>query len=278
MVEKPGIAARLRYEFDKIMAAGPVALIGLLFVLSIGIVAIAAVLVALVGIQPADGDQLGFVEAFWQSLMRTLDPGTMGDDQGWGYRLVMLAVTFTGVLIVASLIGAILTGMTEKLEHLRKGRSLVLEHDHTIIFNWSETIFDVISQLVIANESRDRPCIVILGERDKVEMEEEIAAKVPDRRNTRIICRTGDPADLYDIGIVNPATCRSVIILSPDVAEPDARVIKTILALVTDPNRREARYRIAAEIRNEVNAEIARTVGRDEVQLVLADDLIAKVI
>src|SRR5690606_35666850 len=43
-------------------------------------------------------------------------------------------------------------------------------------------------------------------------------------------------------------------------------------------NRRAEPYRIAAEIREEANAEIARVVGGSEVQLVLADDLIARIV
>ena len=273
-----GLLARLRYEFDKTMAAGTIAMIAWLFLLSIAVVALAAALIAIAGIQPADGERMTFVEGFWQSLMRTLDPGTMGDDQGWPFRLLMLAVTLTGVFIVATLVGVIITGLVGKLEQLRKGRSLVLEENHTIVFNWSETIFDVISQLVIANESRWRPSIVIMADRDKVEMEDEIAAQVRDRRNSRIICRSGDPTDLYDIGIVNPRTCRSVVVLSPAGPHSDACVIKTILALVTDPERRKRPYRIAAEIRDRANAEVARAVGGSEVQLVRADDLISKII
>lgn len=277
---KREILERLRYEFDKSMAAGTVAMIAWLFLLSVGIVMVAAVLVAVVGIQPAGGQQhhMGFVEAFWQSLLRAIDTGTMAGDAGWGFRLLMLVVTIAGVFIVASLIGIILTGLNKKLDTLRKGRSVVLEQDHTIIFNWSETIFDVVGQLVIANESRRRPRIVIMAERDKAEMEDEIAAKVPDHRNSRIVCRSGDPTDLYDIGIVNPQSSRSVIILSPDTGDPDARVIKTILTIVSDPRRREAPYRIAAEIRDTAHAEIARAVGGSEVQLVLGDDLISKII
>ncbi|MEP6788810.1 MAG: hypothetical protein ABJB40_10295 [Acidobacteriota bacterium] len=277
-MNKRRFLARLRYEFDKSMAAGTVAMIAWLFILSISVVSVAAVLVAIVGIQPSGGGQMSFVEAFWQSLLRAIDTGTMASDEGWGFRLLMLAVTIAGVFIVASLIGVILTGLDAKLANLRKGRSLVLEQDHTIIFNWSETIFDVVGQLVIANESRWRPRIVIMADRDKAEMEDEIAAKVPNHRNSRIICRSGDPTDLDDIGIVNPQSCRSVIILSPEAADPDVRVIKTILTLVTDPLRRKAPYRIVAEIRDNAHDEIARAVGGSEVQLVLGDDVVSKII
>ena len=275
---KPGLGAQLRYAFDKSMAAGTVALIGWLGLVSLALIAIAGAFLAITHISPAGEAPMGFIEGTWASLMRTLDSGTMGGDAGWGFRLVMLLVTLAGIFVVSALIGVLSTGLEGKLDELRKGRSLVLEQDHTIIFNWSPSIFDVVSELVIANESRRRPRIVIMSEMDKVEMEDEIAAKVPDSKNTRIICRSGDPTDLYDIAIVNPQTARSIIVLSPEGDDPDSCVIKTILALTNDPDRRAARYLIAAEIREAQNAEVARVVGGSEVQLVLADDLLSRIV
>lgn len=275
---KPGLGARLRYAFDKSMAGGTVALIGWLAIVSLVIIAIAGAFLALTRISPAGEEPMSFVEGTWASLMRTLDSGTMGGDSGWGFRLVMLLVTLAGIFVVSALIGVLSSGLEGKLDELRKGRSLVLETDHTVIFNWSPSIFDVIAELVIANESRRQPRIVVMSEKDKVEMEDEIAAKVPDTKNTRIICRSGDPTDLYDIGIVNPQTARSIIILSPEAEDADSCVIKTILALVNDPGRRDERYLIAAEIREVQNAEVARVVGGAEVQLVLADDLLSRIV
>jgi voltage-gated potassium channel Kch len=190
----------------------------------------------------------------------------------------MLLVTIGGIFIFSALIGVLNSGLGARLEQLRKGRSTVLEHDHTIIFNWSPSIFDVIQDLVIANESRRRPRIVIMAERDKVEMEDEIASKIPDLKNTRIICRSGEPTALFDIGIVNPNDARSIIILSPDGDEPDSQVIETILALVNGPDRRAAPFNIANEIRDLASVEVARVVGGNEVQPILADDLIARVV
>lgn len=280
---REAIAARLRYEFDKSMSAGPIALIGWLAVISVVLIALAALVLAVTGIAPDGAGRLGFVEAMWASLMRTLDAGTMGGDSGWGFRIVMLAVTIGGIFVVSTLIGILSSGIEGKLEQLRKGRSKVLESDHTIILNWSPSIFDIVSELAIANLSRKHPRIVIMADRDKVEMEDEIAAKVPNLRNTRVICRSGDPTDLYDLTLVSPQSSRSIIVLSPESDDherndPDSQVVKTILALVNDPARRAAPYRIAAEIRDGKNAELARTVGGQEVQLVLADDLIARIV
>ena len=278
MSTKTSIAERLRYEFDKSMAAGPIALIGWLALLSFTMVAFAGAVLAITQLSQDDGKPLDFIEAFWESLMRTLDSGTMGGDTGWGFRIVMLFVTLTGIFVVSTLIGVISSGVDGKLDELRKGRSRVLENDHSIILNWSPSIFDIISELVVANQSRRKGRIVIMANKDKVEMEDEIADKVPDLKNTRVICRTGDPTDLYDLALTNPQGSRSVIVLSPDDDNADSQVIKTILALVNDPRRREARYQIAAEIREAHNTDLARVVGGNEVQLVLADDLISKIV
>jgi len=276
--QKIGFSSKLRYWFDQTMAAGTGALIGWLGIISLLIIMAFGAIISITGIVQNGGEALSFGEAAWASLMRTLDAGTMGGDTGWVFRGVMLLVTLAGIFVVSTLIGVLSSGIEGKLEELRKGRSQVLEHDHTIIFNWSPSIFDVISELVIANESRKRPRIVIMSTRDKVEMEEEIAAKVPDLKNTKVICRHGDPTDLYDLAIVSPNASRSIVILSPEASDPDSSVIKTILALTQGPGRRPEKYRIAAEIRDPANAELAEIVGGGEAQLVLADDLISRIV
>jgi voltage-gated potassium channel Kch len=276
--DKIRFSSKLRYWFDQTMAAGTGALIGWLAIISLIIVVFFAAIITIGGITQQGGEALSFAEAAWESLMRTMDAGTVGGDTGWTFRLIMLLVTLAGIFVFSTLIGVLSSGIENKLEELRKGRSDVLERDHTIIFNWSPSIFDVISELVIANESRKRPRIVVMAAKDKVEMEEEIAAKVPDLRNTKVICRHGDPTDLYDLAIVSPNASRSIVVLSPDATDPDSSVIKTILALTQGPNRRKDKYRIAAEIRDPDNAELAEIVGGGEAQLVLADDLISRIV
>ncbi|CAN7562365.1 CASTOR/POLLUX-related putative ion channel [Rhizobium sp. LjRoot254] len=278
MKQKIKLSSKLRYWFDKTMAAGTGALIGWLGIISLAIILAFGALIAITGIAQEGGENLNFAEAAWETLMRTLDAGTMGGDTGWIFRGVMLLVTLAGIFVVSTLIGVLSSGIESKLDQLRKGRSEVLEKDHTIIFNWSPSIFDVISELVIANESRRRPRIVVMSDKGKVEMEEEIAAKVPDLKNTKVICRHGDPTDLYDLAIVNPNASRSIVILSPEAADPDSSVVKTILALTQNPSRRDGKYRIAAEIRDPANAELAEIVGGGEAQLVLADDLISRIV
>lgn len=268
---------RLRYQFDNTMSKGTVALITWLGIVSAGLIAIAALMVSLTGIAPPGSEGLNFAEAFWVSLMRTLDSGTMGGDEGWGFRIAMLFVTLGGIFIISTLIGIISSGIEARLEDLRKGRSFVVERGHTVILGWSPQVFSIISELVVANENQKDSCIAILAEQDKVEMEDEIRDKVGKTGRTRIVCRTGNPIDLSDLEIINPHAARSIIIPSPPAEDPDSYVIKSILAITNNPNRRPEPYHVIAEIRNMHNLEVARLVGGDEAQLVLADDLIARI-
>jgi voltage-gated potassium channel Kch len=165
------------------------------------------------------------------------------------------------------------------VEELRKGRSRVLENDHTLILGWSSKVFPIVNELCIANESRGRASIVILANGDKVEMEDELRAKVAKPGRTRIIVRSGDPMDLTDLEVANPHGARSVIIIAPeDSDDPDSVVIKTALALTNDPRRRAGtKHHIVGEIQHPGNLEAARLVGKDEADWVLTDDLISRI-
>jgi voltage-gated potassium channel Kch len=260
------------------MAKGPIALIGWLGVLSLVLVVVAALILTVTGFTQDDGETMNFVEASWKSLMRTLDPGTMGGDTGWGFRIIMLGVTLGGIFIVSTLIGVLASGISNKLDELRKGHSFVVEKGHTLILGWSEKIFPIISELLIANENQKSPVIVILGHLDKVVMEDEIKTRIPDTGNTRVICRSGSTIDLNDLEIVNPHDSRSIIILTQDGNDPDINVIKSILALTNNPKRRPEPYHIVAEISDNNNKEVAEMIASGEVTLVHTEDLISRVI
>ena len=145
-----------------------------------------------------------------------------------------------------------------------------------MILGWSESIFTIISELALANESRRKPVVVVLADRDKVEMEEEIRSKVPDFRGTRLVCRSGSPIDVDDLALSSHQTARSVILLAPESDDPDSEVIKTLLALTHDSP--DDGPRIVAEIRNPSNLETARLVGADRTVLLDIRETVAKLV
>ena len=277
-MRKATLGERLRYAFDRSLSGGTVSLVGWLGLVSLLIVVTATAILLLVGIAPEGQEPQNFAEALWQSLMRAIDPGTLAGDNGWSYRILMFTVTIGGIFVVSLLISILSNGMQRKLEEFQKGRSFVVEENHTLILGWSSRIFLIISELVIANENQKKPRIVILADKVKVDMEDEIRAKVGNTKNTRVVCRSGNPIDLFHLEIANPHATKSVVILSPDdSADADAQVIKMILAMTNNPNRRDEPYHIVAEIRDEKNMEIAALVGKEEVKLILSSDVIARI-
>ncbi|SDZ13316.1 CASTOR/POLLUX-related putative ion channel [Herbiconiux ginsengi] len=277
-MDKPALRERLRYRFDDWMSRGTVALMLLLGAATAVFVIILAVVVYVVHAYPDDASSADFLDVLWGNLMRTLDPGTMGGDSGWGFRALMLVVTIGGLIIVASLIGIISGAFDSKVEELRKGRSRVLESGHTLILGWSPKVFSIVSELAIANESRGRSAIVVLADRDKVEMEDAIRAEAGKTGRTRVICRSGDPMNLNDLELGSPHDARSIVILASEGDDdPDSTVIKTALALTNNPHRRDGDFHIVAELDDPANLEAARLVGRDETHWVLASDLISRV-
>ena len=226
------------------MSRGTVALIVGLFVISLLFIFIVSLLVAISGTlrEHAITQAFDLPELMWRSLLRTLDPGTMGGDVGSvPFVVAMLTVTLGGIFIVATLIGIISTGLQDKLDELRKGRSRVLESNHTVILGWSAQIFEIIGEIMLANSNRRGQCIVVLADRDKIEMEDAIKLRLPQKSTTRVVCRSGSPIELADLAIASPQTSRSIIVVAPEIEDPDNDVIKTLLAITNDPGRREIR-------------------------------------
>ncbi len=108
-------------------------------------------------------------------------------------------------------------------------------------------------------------------------MEDEIKEKIKTTKNTKIICRTGNPIDVTDLEIANPQDTKSIIILDKESESSDAEVIKVILAITINRNNRKLPYHITAEIKEEKNFEVAEMVGKDEVELILSDEFISKI-
>ena len=272
---------RLRYAFDNTLSRGTPALIAWLAILTIAFLALASILLVLLGDVPTGegGASLSFPELMWHNLMRTLDAGTMGGDTGPAlYLVTMLLVTLGGVFIVGTLIGLISNGVGNQIDELRKGRSVVAETDHLVILGWNDRIFTIIGELILGNEHRRRNVIVIMADRDKVSMDDEVRERIADTKTTKIVCRRGNPIDLGDLKIANFNASRAIIVLSPEGDDPDAEVIKTILAVTNHPERREEKFHIVAEIRDQRNMEPARLVGRDEAQLIQTSETIARVV
>ncbi len=268
-----GVTGRLRYRFDAALSRGPAVVIGWLGLVTLAVILLTAAVFTvfrMTGINGGD-DGLGFPEAFWQSLLRVVDGGTFAGDASWPTRLVALAITLAGIFLAGSLIGLIASAVDQQIEELRKGRSAVLESDHTLILGWSNRVPAVVSELVIANASRKKAAVVILADEDKTSLEEALRDKIDDFRTTKLVCRSGDPADPKALELVNLAGARSVVVIGTG----DAMTIKTLLAIRTLDEQLSGAH-VVAEMTDEDVASSARSLFGPNLVVVNSDDVVAE--
>ncbi|GAA3125197.1 voltage-gated potassium channel Kch [Kribbella aluminosa] len=268
---------RVRYWFDSTMSRGTPALIVWLGCASAVLVLVMSLLA--IWLVPKDVVQHGgWAEMFWMTLMRAIDTGTVAGDSGSPlFLFLMLLITIGGIFVVSAFIGVITTGLDAKIEDLRKGRSRVVERGHTVVLGWSEQVFTVVAELVQANQDQRRTCVAILADKDKVEMEDELRARIGDHGKTVVVCRTGNPLRPADLDLVNLSAASSVMVLPPATEDADIQVIKILLAL-GERARRADGPQVVAALRESDNLAAAQLAGGPRTQLIGADDLAVRLI
>lgn len=276
----PPLKSRVIYKFDNAMARGTLPLLGWLAAwIAAFILVVSVVLMVAEGVSATRLPLL-----LWDSLIRILDPAGIIEDsrlhEGTTVFLAgMFVVSVAGIFVIAVLIGLVTTGMEERLRDLRRGRSRVVESGHVLILGWSRHAATIISELVLANANQPRSAIVILAERDPIELRDEITTQIGSTGRTRVICRRGDPTDLKDLETVSFATARSIIIVSaPAHDASDCLEVKTLLAITNHPRRGPQPFHIVLALNDADNAAVAKMVGGDEVEVVQHRDVIARIV
>ena len=277
---------KLKYEFDNTLSKGIIAQIGWLMLVSAGFILGMVVLVVILGLTPNDGEhrEAGFWRLIWISFNRALDPGYLGDDEGGsGFILVLTLLTFFGILVFSILISIITSWLENRLHELRRGHSLVVERNHTVIFGWSTKVISIVTQLIEANRSLRRGVVVVYGDQDKVEMEDELAQKIPRYHNTRVVCRSGTPSNLVAPEITNVRQAKSVIVLGPDQGDVDIEVIKTLMAISRLQEEmakahRPRKVNVVAAIRKAENRAVAEVAIAGGATIIDIHDITARLI
>lgn len=270
-MEEFSLFDKLKYKFDNLMSKGTASLVSWLGLVSLVLVLVMSFLVWITQESPDNS----FLEILWMSFMRAIDGGTLSGDTGsFLFMLFMLIVTLGGIFIVSIFIGIITSGIQEKVESLRRGKSVIIEKDHIVILGWSDNIFTLIEEFIEANINQKKSCIAIMAPKDKVEMEEELKERISKKSTTKIVCRQGLPIDILDLKRVNINDSK-VIIINDDV---DSNTIKTILAITSASNKRSIPYNIVATIKDPQNLHVAQIAGRGQAEIILEDKLISRII
>ncbi|OMO74034.1 CASTOR/POLLUX/SYM8 ion channel [Corchorus olitorius] len=215
-------------------------------------------------------------EALWQSWTFVADSGNHADSVGTGPRIVSVSISSGGMLIFAMMLGLVSDAISEKVDSLRKGKSEVIEQNHILILGWSDKLGSLLKQLAIANKSVGGGVVVVLAERDKEEMEMDIAKLEFDFMGTSVICRSGSPLILADLKKVSVSKARAIIVLATDenADQSDARALRVVLSLTGVKER--LRGHVVVEMSDLDNEPLVKLVGGDLIETVVAHDVIGR--
>ena len=267
------LVERIRYFFDSTLAKGPMGLLIWLGLFISIIIIVISIFVWATGITAQDS----LIEQAWVYLMTTFAVIDADIEGSWTFRLASLIIIFSGIFVMSTFIGILTTAIESKVEQLRKGRSRVIESGHTVILGWSEEILWLIKELMIANENLTNNCIAVLAEEDKVEMETKIREAIGQQRQTRIVCRTGNPMAMLDLEIVSLNAARSIVVLGHADDITGLSIMKTVLAITNNPDRRSEPYHIVAAIDNLKILDSIKLISEDEIEIIHKGEFITKI-
>eukprot|EP00937_MAST-01D_sp_MAST-1D-sp2_P003885 g3885.t1 len=226
-------------------------------------------------------------EGMWQAWTFMADPGTHAGvvDDLLG-RIVAMVITWFGIFFFAVFIGFVVDAILVKMDNLKKGKSDVVEHDHTVMLGWTSFSVAFILEIAEANSSEGGGVVVVLAEREKQELEAEFQQQVKKKQlmGTKVVFRMGSPMHTTDLLKVSCHTARAVLVLasmpsddmrdtfSPDKA--DAATLRTVLSL--SGIEQGMRGHIVAEVLDIDNEPLVRMVGQKGIETLVSHDVIGR--
>lgn len=284
---KVTFGSRLRYAIDNFMARGGLSVFLALLSLFVAGFVVMAVLRLVGGLVFPDQTAAGFLDGLWRTFVEIADAGNIGEDADAPYlsKAVGIATIFVGMVLFSSMVAFITAQFEAKMEDLRRGRSDVIESGHSLILGFGDRLLDIVREIIVANESEKDAVVVILADKDKQEMDEHLGERIPERKTTRIVTRSGVPANIASLEKVGAARARSVTILSEarsgDAEEAkalaDARVLKAIIAVIAAVGPKEMPP-IVAEMHLEKNRTLAESIVPGRITTLAEDSLLAKML
>jgi len=218
----------------------------------------------------------------WISWTYVADPGTHADAEGTINRLVSFIISIGGMLIFALMIGIISEVLGERVDMLKQGKARVIESNHTLLLGWTDKSLGIIQQISLANKSDGGGVIVVLADKEKAEMEENLNSALEAKERplslfgTQVIFRSGDPLSEINLRKVSLPTARAAICLSANNCDPDeadSQMVRQVLALEAFGGVRE---HAVVEMQDADNTDLVKLVSPQYVEVVVAHDMIGR--
>lgn len=281
----------LRYRFDNFLSLGGLSIFAsqvVVFIILLSLIALGRYANHSILGSDASPHGPGLFENLYITFLQMTDPGNMSQDIKTVPELKVYSVIagISGLLMFSALVAFTSSAVNQKINELKKGRSVVIENGHTLILGWNaRRIIEIIHELIIANSSERDASIVILADIDKSEMDDVLQQAKFLKSSTRIITRRGKPFIARDLNLVSINTCKSVIAIascnsnapSNQLAASDSEVIKGVLAAFTFRDSR-AQFSLVAEIWLARNRQVLDGIVDKGINYLDSSDILAKLL
>jgi putative MATE family efflux protein len=221
----------------------------------------------------------------WEVFVQLIGLRDTGDDANLATKLVGVVTIFVGLVLFSSLVAFITQEFESRLHLLRRGKSPVVEENHTLILGFSDRVIDILKELIVANESEADAAVFILSQQDKEEMDDYLRNNLGDLKTTRVVTRNGIITNLTDLNKVRVNVAKSVIIINSAKASDseevkalaDARVVKAILAVVA-ANEEDTLPPMVVELHSEQYRRVADNIAFGAVTTLNEADILARIL
>tara|TARA_Y100000814_G_scaffold75704_1_gene47289 strand:+ start:63 stop:2027 length:1965 start_codon:yes stop_codon:yes gene_type:complete len=266
---------RLRYAVDNFMSKGSSSIFLALLCLFLFGFLVMVLIRSIANTFMPDETLSSWGEIPWRVYVAVME-GSAAEtdgDSNWVAKITSILGVLVGLVLFSSMVAFITSVFTAKLDELRRGRSLVLENDHTLILGFGDRILEVIRELIEANESEPDAAIVILADNDKEEMDNMIRDNISDFVTTRVITRSGVVTNINNLRKVMAANAKSVIIMNSAASwRPedeknlaDALVLKSIMSIIAVCDGDE-HPPIVCEIHSDRDRNLAENISNGDVK------------
>lgn len=285
-MNKTSFSSKMKYSFDNFMSKGGLSVfMALLFLFVISFV-IMSVIRFIGNLAVPENTAISLQDQLWRVFLQISDAGAVAEDGDASIinKVFGIITIFLGLVLFSSLVAFITSQFEAKLDELRKGKSRVIEKDHTLILGFGDRVLEIIRELVIANESEKSPAIIVLSSEEKDEMDDFFRDRIEDLKTTRIITRSGVSSSQQMLQKVSINEAKSIIILNDAMVDApddekklaDARVLKTIMAVIACTDE-EKLPPVVAEIHQENIRKLARSIS-SQITTIEEHSLLAKLI
>ena len=262
----------IRYQLDKSLIRD-FWIISYILVLGLVLIVIFVSLLDMVFI--TDGGE-GFFATFIEYFFLAINPEAPQDVANFSmlHIIVNIILMLTGLFLSSIIIGIVTNSIREKIDDIRRGSSKIIELNHQVILGWSAGVSLLVRELLLANENNKRSNVVIMDQRDPLEMTAELMRIFPQKKDyEKIIAREGSTYDRYYLDFINIDNAKSIIINHSD----DMETIKSLAAIVNNPNRKNDKYNLVTKINSRKNYDLARIIGGSESQVLFFGDMLARI-